>query len=1030
MNALTAKSNNIDHEAILLALKQQLSQINHLLRSEQRGRKRRQLKQRAWILLLGPNSSGKTALINAADLAITDKLTQDNPHCNTWVTDQAVYIELPAAVIEAESNIWHKTWRILTKAHQGKPLDNILLTLNCADLVNAENLAAQLNFLARIKTLTATLKPARSISCVFTHLDDIAGFNSFFQDLSDEDRKQVFGFDWSSELNGKLVWPQQCRHHLQALMDRLHEQLVWRLEKISQQSERALCYEFPLQLESLTNLMLQCLQKLLDPNTSQPYLPIIGVYFACNTQTSEIFDRLAGPMADNFDIQASYSSSHVCQAQAYFSYDLLQTRLPALTRREPEIAQKPLPKKVLYKAAVTLVLCLSLAGTWQLTREFNHSLSALNQTQLALQQLAYAPTTPAKPMVNVALLRQATLAASTVKQLPMAHYLLPAIKHLQKSLNAQYRLSLRQTYFKQLLASLTQTLGTSTDPMQRYNGLKVYLMLADPAKFNSAAVKNWFTHTWQHQTQLSPIERNIKQNLLTDLLQQDLAPINVNTDLVHKVRQQLKSLPPALLFYLALKANQPHSQKAIANNTAAFTYSGQRHAIPALYTQAVYQHWLSKPLAHISDLTQQNWVLGATLDEETRSLKPELLTQQLRTLYLADYANWWHLFLFNSQPVVFRDLKQADQSLGILAGPQSPLVQFLQTVKTNTQRLQNDTPGAEQFNQQIAKPFAAVNQLSADYFIQLRQHLTALRDWVHSISIRSDTDKAAFQLAKYIYANPKADNPIASLLNFAAQSPQPLQRWLKAIAVNSWYLVLHKTVAYLNQQWQQKVWPQYSVSIAGRYPIDPSASDEITLKNFTAFFAVGGTLDTFVKTELQPFLDTQHANWQAKKRYHLQLPFDKAAINQFIRAHLIQEMFFPEHNQNLFVHFKLKPLSLEPIVHTVKLDFYGQKSTTTQITQKSQDFIWPAKAAKHQRVKLTFTDITGHSQQLQLNGDWGWLRLFQQANLKPFPHSTQQYQLVFNLKGDAARYQLTTDAVINPFIPGILPRFALPRVLL
>ena len=610
----------------------------------------------------------------------------------------------------------------------------------------------------------------------------------------------------------------------------------------------------------------------------------------------------------------------------------------------------------------------------------------------------------------------------------MTHYLLPEISHLQNNLISQYQQVLTQAYFTQLLQTLTQELSAHRDPIAQYETLKIYLMFSQPEHFQRDATLQWFTRYWRQQANLGDVEFKIRTDLLQDLLQKKLPPINPDLKLIQATRADLKTLPPALLYYLALKAQ--YNDKGIhpiENDSAVFIYTGQQNTIPQLYTEQGFQQLLNQSLQQQTHLTQSDWVLGSG-STDTTNLDPTVLAQQIRTLYLADYANWWHLFLYNSQPVVFRDLHQADQSLTALAGKQSPLIKFLQAVKANTHSLPDSISGATQFNLQIASAFNGVNQLNPNYFLKLQSHLSQLRDWIHAIASRSDTNKAAFATAQSLFLASKASDPIADLLKFADESPQPLQGWLRSIAINSWYLILHKSVAYLDEQWQAQIWPQYSMYIAGRFPVDQNAKQEILLKQFISFFAPKGSLNDFFQTELRPFLDTTQAKWQPKTLYHLQFPLQQNVINQFIRAHLIQQMFFPANNQNLFVHFKLKPISLEPIVHDVSLNFYGQKVVGFQGSEISHDFVWPINSS-NEAVELGFNDITGHTQQIQLIGAWAWLRLLQQANINPL-QSTQEFELMFNLKGNAAKYQLTAETVINPFINGILNQFSLPRALI
>ncbi|WP_369597181.1 hypothetical protein [Vibrio sp. 03_296] len=72
--------------------------------------------------------------------------------------------------------------------------------------------------------------------------------------------------------------------------------------------------------------------------------------------------------------------------------------------------------------------------------------------------------------------------------------------------------------------------------------------------------------------------------------------------------------------------------------------------------------------------------------------------------------------------------------------------------------------------------------------------------------------------------------------------------------------------SHLNTLWVNKVLKPYERSIKGRYPFEPRAKTEVTLKDFSRFFGYGGTLDAFFVEYLEPFVDTSRSAWRFERK--------------------------------------------------------------------------------------------------------------------------------------------------------------------
>ncbi len=80
---------------------------------------------------------------------------------------------------------------------------------------------------------------------------------------------------------------------------------------------------------------------------------------------------------------------------------------------------------------------------------------------------------------------------------------------------------------------------------------------------------------------------------------------------------------------------------------------------------------------------------------------------------------------------------------------------------------------------------------------------------------------------------------VAKMKAESAHLPEPLKSMTQALAAGNQDLIMDSSKSQLKRLWQSEVMPLYQSGIQGRYPFSRASSKEVTLEDFSRFFASG-----------------------------------------------------------------------------------------------------------------------------------------------------------------------------------------------
>jgi type VI secretion system protein ImpL len=437
------------------------------------------------------------------------------------------------------------------------------------------------------------------------------------------------------------------------------------------------------------------------------------------------------------------------------------------------------------------------------------------------------------------------------------------------------------------------------------------------------------------------------------------------------------------------------------------------------------------------------------------------LQRDVIALYTADYAKQWDAMLADIDVEQMRNLQQAVQELYILASPQSPMRDLLAGV---TKQLMLTVPpppppgvaGAAQGAAQAAGAAAAQAATGAAARLQgligqnsgpppeppgkvIEDRYAALITFVgkgpgapidNVLKLLNDLQVQLAKLAAAPVGGPAAaigggDDPAQLLQAEASRDPQPVARWIQAMALSGNQLRGGGALDQVKKAFGAPGGPASlcKQAVAGRYPFTAGSTNDIPLDDFSRLFAPSGLLDKFFNENLQSFVDTSGTAWKAQPVAGVTPPVTPGDLAQFQRASQIRDLFFAGGGAQPTVRFDITPIDTD--AKQVTLDLDGQAIVYAHGPLRPTSVTWPG-PSRMISVRLVFDPPPSSGPPvIQATGPWALFRVFGQGTLQQ-SGSADRYTLSFALGDRHASFEIRAGSVLNPFAPGVLRDFHCP----
>jgi type VI secretion system protein ImpL len=1063
--------------------------------------------QLPWYIFIGPPGSGKTtALLNSGlKFPLADRIG-DQPvrgvagtrNCDWWFTDQAVMIDTAGRYVtqdshgEGDAREWREFIALLRRYRPRQPVNGALVTVSIADLLQmspAERVEQAQAVRNRVQELLKALDTRFPVYLLVTKADLLPGFMEFFGELSREQREQVWGTTFAFQEKNPAVPPLSLfEERFQELTRRVSQLAPERLQRERDVNRRNLIYGFAHQLATIQPALMDFIGNAFPQSTLTGKVFLRGFYLTSGTQEGNPIDRVMGALGRQFGLQQQLLPSVRPSGKSFFLTRLLHDVIfPEAPIAGTNLRYERRMGRIKWGAAVgaTAVALLAIAGWTTSYLNNRHYVQTVADKAAELDRIMARSGVPKDIKSLLPLYRTLAGFAQTAEvdpRDPRLSYSLGLFQgtKLDEAANQSYHRVLGQTLAPALAQRLAWVLRQgAANPELQYETLKTYVMLASAEHLDRDAVKGWvaFDLETNRGGDLSADERRELLGHIDALLSRNALQESIEIDqpLLARTRAALAATPFPQRVYRRLirqgvgRQIPPFRIDNAGGASAALVFqrrSGRplSEGVPGLFTYDGYHKGFAQAVdAVISDLAAEEvWVLGIADSANARRAADiqarGALADEVKRLYLRDYANTWEQFVADVTVMQGSTLTQTIQTTRILSDADSPLVRLLRAIvrevsltevegKPAAASLRDRASEAVQGTKQqlealLGQPASAqpaaprstrIEALVDDRFDTLRRYVrpgpggtpapvektTALIAEIYQLMSNTET------AVKSGAAPPQSDVPDRVRAD-AARLPDPVRTMVRELAAAGAGQALGATRVNLDQDLATSVTSMCNAALNGRYPFTPGSAVDVTADDFGRLFGPGGLLDEFFQKKLAPYVDTATKPWRFRQLGDASLGAGAgASLIQFQRAAEIRSVFFGGGAPGPAVRLEMKPLQMDPALLQFSLDMDGQVLKYQHGPSVPQQMRWPGSRGTNQiRIQVSPSSASGASG-LLFEGPWAIFRMFDRAQVQP-SSQPEQFRATFTIDGRPIVFDITTSSVQNPFRLDALRSFRCP----
>ena len=1057
---------------------------------------RNYLYQLPWYMFIGAPGSGKTtALVNSGlRFPLEGQMGKDavkgiggTRNFDWWFTDEAVLLDTAGRYTTQTSNrevdaaAWTGFLTLLKKFRPTQPLNGAIVTVSLSDLFTwsaAQRDDYARSVRARIQELYGTLGVRFPIYVVVTKADLLAGFAEFFGDLGREARAQVWGTTFDFPVPAGANLGTTFAAEFDALVARLNARLTTRMEDERDPQRRAMLFAFPQQFAALREMLKAFLDEAFLSSAFGEEPMVRGVYFTSGTQEGSPFDRVLGNISRAYGLERQVLPPAASSGRSYFLTHLLRGVIFAESdiNGRSAVIEKRRGRIALALYSLLAVLSLLLIVGWTVSFVRNQVLikDVADAAADVGKQVAAIPPLPNGEVLTV------LPALDAARKMPTGYeerdagvpwsraFGLSQAGKLGTQANRAYLNLLRDVFLPRVALRLEQQIRDADSPEVRYEALKTYIMLYDPAHLKAAEVRNWVAADWdrtlprdvtqqQRQALVGHLEAALAQAPLEMVLPQDQA-------LVDQERKQLAASSLAQRVYSRLKrlgaegvpdfrvsdAGGPQAALVFTRASGAPLSQG----VPGLFTVAGYDKGFraQAPLMVKQLGDEEAWVLGtASGGSGVERLKTTYT--EVQQLYLNEYIKTWDDLLGDLRLIPSTSLQGSIQTITLLSAGDSPLKLLLNGVAKETRLASGNDKSAEavaagmldkatsamrstvdklmgapaaaaapaakpeavvdahfeQLQRVVAGPAGQPVPLDATLGV-LKEYEVQLRATDEAIKRGAPTTSDAQIVARIKSEADRMPPPISNLLNgliarSGAQSASAGQAAVKAAAAG-------------------EVGGFCKAAVEGRYPFVRGSGKEVPLGDFAKLFAPNGVIDGFAKTKLVGMVDMNGPVWKPIQLAQGVDALPPATIANFQRAAAIRDAFFPGGGVNPQATMDLLLQRADDGVTDIQLSVDGQVTAMKPGTGAAARLSWPSLSPNSQ-IRLTLV-IAGKpsSAPLAFEGPWALFRFVDAGKVEG--GTPERQSVSYEEGGKRVWFELRSGSVRNPMRLPELAQFRCP----
>lgn len=868
------------------------------------------------------------------------------------------------------------------------------------------------------------------------------------------------------------AWLDAFRHHHSLMTQRLNAGLLQRLDEERDPQRRALISGFPQRFGGIRSMVEDVLSRIfvVDRYTTPPLLR--GVYFTSADQVGVPYDPLMGAVSLAFDVEPPPLAAHRSGPPYFTGRLLDEIVVPesGLAGDNKRVERrKAYMHRTAYAASVAVVAGCGYAwwSNYQTTRDTLQDTTSKLATYTDFITDGDLSLAAAAPGLDA--LRDVRERFTLEDRNPLlARITLASTRDLAPLSEDAYSAALSHDFLPRLAAQVEDALrnGLEGDSQRLLSLLRAYLMLTQPEHLEQEALRSRITSLWADLYPGGTALQNSLRRHLDAWMAEAETGVPLDDHLVARVRNVLSRIPRSERVYETLRADglsQMVGGVDVSRNggplfhtvfrlrhDAAVQNEGSPATVPRLYTAEGWETFFRPRATSLSRAAlSESWVVGDLGGGSLDDRQFRAFQKAIGEHYMRDYVAEWRAMLNTLEIVPFDTLPQTVQALEAMSGPASPVRAVLDLVARNTTLARpapiidagatadGTAPGMKdvadtakslltgQDAASLAVPpghldaiptveafFAPMNDImkvegDASYYDTINTALADLYTFTRQIAESPDPNAAALSIARTRAAG-QADDPITRLRLISNTAPAPVQAWLRTVADQTWRVILGAAEQQLNDQWALEVQRPWKNRLAGRYPIDLDATEDVALQDLAAFIGPEGVLETFYTANLAPFIDPRTNRPRLIDGVGMDL--DPQALAQFRHAREIREALFSGNGATLETSFALEPVQLDPTVARAILDVDGQTIEYRHGPPSMARMRWPNPDGVA-RSELRFQEVGPYGRILRITaeGPWSWRRLLDNATVDDkgdhlrVTFTVSERQMAFNLWADGKR---------------------------
>lgn len=928
-------------------------------------------------LLLGPSRFGKTTILSQAGLKLknfhSQSLNEVTPtkYCSFWFSQEGLYIDTAGNytkpdITDSENDlIWQNFIKLINKHFGKNAISGALIILDLPAIIQDTDIlkSTLLCVRRRIYELSAFVYHV-PLYIIFTKCDKISGFNQFFHTLSAQERAKPFGIAFTEE-HEKINPIPVFETKLNELLKRINTKVIECLQKATTANERLLIKSFPSQLNSITKILFEVLDKIPSGNK----VNLSGMYFTSSAQYGASIDIIKNAHICALDLKEKQNNvAEYNNRNSYFIEDIFKKIITSAGNKKTHKNNNR--DFWLSVCAVILITSVVIASSVIGYKSYYKNLEIINNIK---------SSDPDNIQAIINKLEQDSKSIWLKLGVNKAKSIANSLHTDQQIIAAKTILSALEKHISTIIVAPE----SAHDSRKIYDALKAYLMLGEHKKINPTFIKSW-------------LNNNISKNIISyTKLEESLKNkhnVQLNQHIISFAREHLNNLPAIDLIYLLLENSYNYKNQEIYNHQ---------------YCNIVYDTSIPDL---VKKLPKQDWVLGSNLQLDKKIKSSADAIKNLRDLYLDKYVLVLEKSLANPKIEINQNnIHQATKDLIALSSENSPIIKSLKEIRYNNET--KNMPAI--FVKTIKTKLQTYNDIDIK---NLQTKLRKFADQFELISKKSDTGLWAFDAltGKILFKD---------IQSFADSEPIPVQVWVQTIIKNIHPVLLHEASIHIDKKWNAIVVSEYKNKIFNKYPLFKNNDQDIKLNDFNSFFGPNGTMESFFNKYILPFADIESNNWVWKNIENCTISIPQEHLEVFLRANLIQKMFYPNKTPNPQAAFTLSPMDLSPNTQSFNMYLEGQKVTFNYQDKQSHNLVWPGPSSG--LITMDFTDIQGKYFSASTFGPWALFRLMDKSNISQ-ANNLKNFTLIFELNGNVAKYELTAKESVNPFIPGIISDFRCP----